>query len=123
MSCWRRLEKISWTDRVRNEKVLHGMKEKRNILHTIKRRKANWIGHIWSRNCFVKHIFEERIEAMIEVTGKQGRRRKQLLDDHTKEIGCLKLKEETLYCTRWRTRCGIGCGPVVRQTGVNELMN
>jgi hypothetical protein len=42
---------ISWTDRVRNEEVLHGVKEERNILHTVKRRKANWIGHILSSNC------------------------------------------------------------------------
>jgi hypothetical protein len=26
MWCWRRMEKISWTDRVRNEEVLHGVK-------------------------------------------------------------------------------------------------
>jgi hypothetical protein len=36
MWCWRRMEKISWTDRVRNEGVLHRVKEERNILHTIK---------------------------------------------------------------------------------------
>jgi hypothetical protein len=41
MWCWRRMEEISWTDRVRNEEILHGVKEERNILHTIKRRKAN----------------------------------------------------------------------------------
>jgi hypothetical protein len=39
--CWRRMEKISWADRVRNEEVLHRVKEERNILHTIKIRKAN----------------------------------------------------------------------------------
>jgi hypothetical protein len=35
--CWRRMEKIIWTDRVRNEEVLHRVKEERNILHKIKR--------------------------------------------------------------------------------------
>jgi hypothetical protein len=39
------MEKISWTDRVRNVEVSHRVKE-RNILHTMKRRKAMWIGHI-----------------------------------------------------------------------------
>jgi len=34
MWCWRRVEKISWTDRVRNEEVLHRVKEERNILLT-----------------------------------------------------------------------------------------
>jgi hypothetical protein len=41
MWCWRRMEKISWTDRVRNSEVLRTVKEARNILQTIKRRKAN----------------------------------------------------------------------------------
>ena len=39
------MEEISWTDRVRNE-VLHRVKEERNNLHTVQRRKVNWIGHI-----------------------------------------------------------------------------
>jgi hypothetical protein len=50
MWCWRRMLKISWTDRVRNEEVLHKVKEEGNILHKIKRRKANWIGHTVRRN-------------------------------------------------------------------------
>jgi len=44
--CWRRMEKISRTDHVRNEEVLLRVKEQRNILHEINKRKANWIGHI-----------------------------------------------------------------------------
>jgi hypothetical protein len=43
--CWRRTE-ISWTDHVRNEHVLGGVKKRRNILQTIKRRRANWIAYI-----------------------------------------------------------------------------
>ena len=43
--CWSRMEKISWTDHVRNE-VLQTVKGDWSILQTIKRRKANWIGHI-----------------------------------------------------------------------------
>jgi hypothetical protein len=54
MRCWIRMEKISWTDRVRNEEVLHGVKEERNIIHTVKRRKADWIGHILFRTCLSK---------------------------------------------------------------------
>jgi hypothetical protein len=81
MWCWRRMEKIRWTDRVRNEEVLHKVKEERNILHTVKRRKSNWIGHILCRNCLLKHVIEGRIEGRIEVTGRRGRSCKQLLDD------------------------------------------
>jgi hypothetical protein len=54
--------KISLTDRVRNEEVLHTVKEERNILHTVKRRKANWIGHILRRNCLVENFIEGKIE-------------------------------------------------------------
>ena len=45
------MEKISWTDHVKNEEVLLRVKEQRNILHEINKRKANWIGHILHRNC------------------------------------------------------------------------
>jgi hypothetical protein len=58
MWCWRRIDKIGWTDRVRNEDVLRRVSEERNILHTIQRRKNNWIGHILRRNCLLKHIIE-----------------------------------------------------------------
>ena len=34
------------TDHVRNKEKLPTVKEKRNVLHTIKRKKVNWIGHI-----------------------------------------------------------------------------
>jgi len=49
MWCWRRMEKISLTDHVRNVEVLLRVKEQRNILHEISNRKANWIGHILRR--------------------------------------------------------------------------
>jgi len=56
------VEKISWTDHVRNEEVLHRVKEERNILHTINRGKVNWISHILRRNCFLKHFIEGNIK-------------------------------------------------------------
>jgi hypothetical protein len=82
MWCWRSMEKISWTDRVRNDDVLQRVKEERNILHTIKRKKANWIGHILRKNCLLTRVIEGKIEGRIEVTGRRGRRRNRLLDDH-----------------------------------------
>ena len=60
--CLRKMQKISWTDRVRNEEVLHGVKEERNILHTVKRRKANWIGHVLRMSCDPKHAIARRME-------------------------------------------------------------
>jgi hypothetical protein len=101
---------------VRNEEVLHRVKEERNIVHTIKRRKANWIGHILRGNCLLKHVIEGKLEGRIEVTERRGRRRKQLLDDLKEKIRYWKLKEEALGRTQWRPRFGRGYGPVVRQT-------
>jgi hypothetical protein len=96
--------------------VLHRVKEERNILQTVKRRKANWIGHILRRNCPLKQVIEGNIEGRIEVTGRRGRRHKQLLDDVMEKRGYCKLKEEALDGTLWRTCFERGYGPVVRQT-------
>jgi hypothetical protein len=108
------MKKVGWTDRVRNEEVLHRVKEERNIVHTAKRRKANWIGHILRRNCLLKHVIEGKLEGRIEMTGRRGRRRK--LDDLKEKKRYWKLKEEALDRTLWRTRFGRGYGPVVKQT-------
>ena len=56
------MEKISWTDHVRNEEVLLRVNEQRNILHEIRKRKANWIGHILRRNCLLKQVIEGKIK-------------------------------------------------------------
>jgi hypothetical protein len=79
MWCWIRMEMTSWTDRTRSEEVLQRVKEERNILHTTKRRKTNKILHILRRNCLLKHVTEEKAEGRIEVTGRRGRKRKQLM--------------------------------------------
>jgi hypothetical protein len=76
--CWRRMVKISWTDHVRNEEVLLTVKEQRNILHEIRKRMAIWIGHILRRNCLVQWTIEEKTQGWIEVTGRQGGRRRKL---------------------------------------------
>jgi len=81
MWCWRRMERISWTDHVRNEEVLLRVKEQRNIPHEIRKRKANWIGHILHRNCLLQRVTEGKMQGGIEVTGRQGKKRRKLLDD------------------------------------------
>ena len=92
------MEKISWTDRVGNEEVLLQVNEQRNILHAIRKRKANWIGHIMRRNCLIRQVIEGKIKGEMEVTRRQGRRRKKLLDD---------LKNRRGYCHLNRTVWGI----------------
>ena len=110
------MEKISWTDRVRNEQVLLRVKEHRNILHEISKRKANWIGHILRRNCLLQGVIEGKIKGGIEVTGRRGRRRRKLLDDLKDRRGYSHLNEEALDRTMWRDGFGRGFGPVLRQT-------
>jgi len=112
------MEKTCWTDQVRNEEVFLGVKEQRNILHEISKRKANWIGHILCRNCLLQQVIEGKIKGGIEVTERRGRRRRKLLDDLKERRGYSQLKEEALdRSTRiWRARFERGFGPVVRQT-------
>jgi hypothetical protein len=101
---------------VRNEDVLHSVKEDRNALHTIKTRNDNWSCHILRRNRLLKHVIEGKLEGRIKIMGRQGRRRKQLLDDVKENRRYWKLKEEALDGTVWITHFGRGYGHVVRQT-------
>jgi hypothetical protein len=66
-------------------------------------------------------VIEGTLEGRIEMTGRRGRRRKQLLDDLKEKRRRWKLKEEALDRTLWRTRFVRGYRPVVRQT--TEWMN
>ena len=96
-------------------KLLLRVNEQRNILHEIRKRKANWIGHILHRNCLLKQVIEEKTKGEMEVKRRRGRRRKKLLDDLKDRRGYSYLKEEALDRTMWRNRFGEGFGPVVRQ--------
>jgi hypothetical protein len=107
------MENISCTDRV---SLLQRVREGRNIEHTVKRKKANLIGHILHRDCLLKHVIEGKIEGKMEVKGRRGRRRKQPLDDLKKSGGYSKFKEGALDRNLWRNRFGRVCGHVVRQT-------
>jgi hypothetical protein len=80
MWCWRRMEKISWADHVRNEEVLLSVKELRNIVHEMCEQKAIWIGHILYRNCLLQQVIEGKIKGGLEVTGRRGRRHRKLLN-------------------------------------------
>jgi hypothetical protein len=103
--------KISWTHHVKNE-VLHIVREERNILHTIKWRNTNWIGHILGGNCLPKYIIEGKVEG----TRRRGRRRKQLLDDLKGKRRYWYLREEARAHTLWRTPFGRSHGPFAKQT-------
>jgi hypothetical protein len=102
---------------VRNEEVLLRVKEQRNTLHEISKRKADWIGRILRRNCLLRRVIEGKIKGGIEVTGRRrGRRSRKLLDDLKEWRGYLYLKQEALCRTMWRAGFGRGFRPDVRQT-------
>ena len=58
---------------MRNEEVLFRVNEQRNILHEIRKRKANWIGHILRRNYLLKQVIEGKIKGEMEVARRRGR--------------------------------------------------
>ena len=95
--------------------MLLRVNEQRNILHEIRKRKANWIGNILRKNCLLKQVIEGKIKGEMEVTRERGRRRRKLLDDLKDRRGYCHLKEEALDRTVWRNRFGGGFEPVVRQ--------
>ena len=113
---WRMTEIISWTDCVRYEEVLHRVKDEWNTLHTISRRKANRIGHVLRRICLLKHVIKGKIEGRIEVTGRRGRRCKELQSDRKGKRGSCKLNEEALVRSVRTTCLGRGYAHVVRRT-------
>jgi hypothetical protein len=122
MCVWRKMEQISWTDRVGNEGVLHTVKEGRSILRKIKWRNLNWTGHRLLWNCVLKHFIFRRIEVKTEGTRRQGIRHKQLLDDLKKNRRYWNLKQTTLDRIVWRTYWGRSHGPVVNRLR-NERMH
>jgi hypothetical protein len=71
------MEKISWTDGVRNEG------SKKTGIYDIQQKEGKVIELVTScsRNYLLKHDSEGKITGRIEMTGTQGRRRKQILDD------------------------------------------
>ena len=65
---WRRMEKISWTEKITNEEVLKRVGEERQVVKLISRKK-NWIGHVLQDDGLLKQVLKGRME------GKRGRGR------------------------------------------------
>lgn len=61
MLCWRRIEKIGWTDCKKSE-VLHTDKEEG--IHTMKQGKDNWICHIFHSSCLLKHAIKGELKGI-----------------------------------------------------------
>lgn len=73
MWVYRRILKISWTDRVSNVKVLRLLNKKTEILNTIKRRKLQYFGHIMRNDKY--QLLQLLIQGKIQGKRPPGRRR------------------------------------------------
>jgi len=94
---------------VRTAEVERRVKEVGNILRT--GGELGWVGHILRGNCLLRHVIERKREGRVDVTGRRGRRRKQLQNNLKEKRGYCKLKEveNSLWKRHWTE-------PVVRQT-------
>ena len=56
---------------MRNEQVLHIVREQSNILYAVKIGKAGWIRYILRRNCPLRHKIDGKIEERIQIMGRR----------------------------------------------------
>jgi hypothetical protein len=73
---------------VRYKEVLHRANEQSNILLTVIRREANWIGHVLRRNCLINRIIKGKIEEGVKGTEEE--------DDVSSYRMSLKKREESV---------------------------
>ena len=89
MWCYRKMMKISWTDRVTNEEVLNQVKAKRTIWNTLQRRRDKMIGHIL-RPEGLTHLI---VEGIAEGKRGRGRPRMSYLDQIIQDVGASNYRE------------------------------
>jgi hypothetical protein len=85
-------------------------REERSIISAIKRRMADWIGHILRRKWLLQHVTEGNTEG----ARRRGQRRKQLLYDLKERTKYWNFKKETLDRSVWRSGFGQSYGLVIR---------
>jgi len=88
MWVWRRMEKIKWTDKIKNEVVLERVGERRKLLQAVQKRKSNWLGHVLRRQCLQRDMLEGSVEGRL----KRGRLRRKIIDDMKQEKNYQELK-------------------------------
>jgi len=62
MWMWRKMEKIKWTDKIRNEEVLRRVEEKEQLVNLVWNRKRKWIGHVLRGDGILKEVIEGSME-------------------------------------------------------------
>ena len=102
MWIWRRLENISWEQKIRNEEVLRRVKENRCLITTIYRRQKNWIGHILRGDGLLRDVMEGRMmgkrprgrprAGMMDelMEGSYVKMKRELREERNGEDGCLE---------------------------------
>ena len=89
MWVWRRMAKVSWTDKKTNDEVLRMVGQYRKLLETMLKRKKNWIGHVMRGNGLMLEVVEGRMEGKRD----RGRKRVGMLKD-LMEDSYVKLKKK-----------------------------
>jgi len=98
MWIWRRIENISWKEKMTNSEVLTRVNEKRELLSTVLRRKGKWLGHIIRGESLVKDVIEGRIPGR----KPRGRPRTMILDDIMGELSYEQVKRIAMQRDEWR---------------------
>ena len=70
------MERVKWTDKIRNKIVLERVEEGRIMLELIKNWKRNWLRHWLRMNCLLK----DALEGMVSGKEVRGRRRYQMVN-------------------------------------------
>ena len=71
------MERVKWTDKIKNAVVVEIVGEVRMMLELIKKRKRNWLGHWLRKNCLLK----DALEGMVNGKKVRGRRRYLMIDN------------------------------------------
>ena len=74
MWVWRSMERVKWTDKIKNAVVLERVGEGGIMLELIRKRKINWLGH-WLRRTYC--LLKDAVEGMVNGKKVRGRRRYQ----------------------------------------------
>jgi|AKYZ01.1.fsa_nt_gi Reverse transcriptase (RNA-dependent DNA polymerase). len=101
MWCYRRMLKIGWTDRVRNEEVLARMGCGMCLWRSIVRRRTELIGHTLRHESLLKTVLEGRVEGR----RGRGRPRRRYMDQIMRDVNChsyTELKRMAQERQRWR---------------------
>ncbi|KAJ4433926.1 hypothetical protein ANN_16241 [Periplaneta americana] len=103
MWIWKRMERLKWTDRIRNEVVLERVGEERLMLKPIRKRQRSWLSHWLRRNCLPK----DALEGTVNGRRVRGRRRYQMIDNIKRygsygwfRLGIWRLRNNREYAIR-----------------------